>query len=148
VNRHLAAPLAAAVVLAGLGTLPAYAAKAKPKPKPITGTYKVSLVPDPSINAQEGCGMVPLSQDEHPLALPAKGTLKVELAGGDVPGAGGGDWDLYTLDNGGNLMSASESDSVNEITIDKIKGKTSVSILVCNLLGSMDGTVKYTFAYA
>ncbi len=137
-----------ALVLAG-ASVPSYAAKAKPKP--ITVTYKVSLVPDPSLNAATACAAVnPAAQDKRAVSLPAKGTLKVSLIGGDFPGpaAGQGDWDLYTLDANGDLLSSSESAGVVEETLDKVKGKTSMSIWVCNLVGTTDGTITYTFTYA
>ncbi len=147
-RRLIVGAVAASLALTG-AALPSYAAAAKPKP--ITVTYKVSLVPDPTLNVGTACSaVIPAAQDERVIALPAKGTLKVSLAGGDLPGpaAGNGDWDLYTLDANGDLLSSSESAGVMEETVDKVKGRTSMSIWVCNLAGTPDGTVTYTFTYA
>ncbi len=136
-----------AALVATTVSLPALAApKPKPKPKPITVTYKVQLVPDYTLNVAEGCAsVIPRAQDKRGISIPAKGILKVTLNGGDHPG--GGDWDLYTLTSAGDLLSASESEGVVESTVDRFKGKTAASIWVCNLSGTPDGTVTYTFTY-
>jgi hypothetical protein len=144
-KRRLTVSLAVLTV-AALGAVPSQAAPKKPKP--ITKSYKVTLIPDYTINQQDGCGVDPLAQDKRPITIPAKGTLTVKLDGGDHPGAGLADWDLYTLDANGGPLSASESDSVHENTIDKFKGKTTVSIWVCNLAGAPEGNISYTFTYA
>ena len=152
-SRRTAVLVTAAVALVG-SAVPAVAAKPKPKPKPITMTYKVQLVPDYSINEMEGCSaVVPAAQDKRSIQLPAKGFLKVSLVGEELPTpalpqVGKGDWDLYTLDADGNVSTASESPEVREETLDQIKGKTSMSIWVCNLSGATNGTVTWTFTYA
>lgn len=119
------------------------------KPAPITKTYKVSLLPDYSSHLMDGCAsVVPGAQHKQKVTIPAKGTLSVKLVGGELPAGGVGDWDLYTLDAKGDLLSISESETVKESTFDKLKGKTEVSIWVCNLIGAPSGTVSYTFTYA
>ena len=151
-NRRLTVATATLAALSLSSAVPALAAK--PKPKPITMTYKVQLVPDYSINEMDGCSsVVPAAQDKRMISLPAKGTLKVVLDGEKLPTpalpqVGTGDWDLYTLDANGDVSSAGESAEVHEETLDKVKGKTTMSIWVCNLSGATNGTVTWTFTYA
>lgn len=150
-SRRTAVLAVAALTLAG-SAAPALAAK--PKPKPITMTYKVQLVPDYSINEMEGCASaIPAAQDKRAISLPAKGTLKVVLDGEQLPTpalpqVGKGDWDLYTLDANGDVSSEGASPETHEETFDKVKGKTSMSIWICNLAGATNGTVTWTFTYA
>lgn len=143
----------ALVTMAAMSTVPAYAAKAKPKPVHVT--YAVTLLPDPSPNAtntvgKEGCGVVPQAQDKHTVKIPAAGKLQVVL---DSPNPTGNstastDWDLYLLDSDGLIIDSSHGGTAHEETVDKFKKKDAVTVWVCNLAGEPSGTVTYTFTYA
>jgi hypothetical protein len=144
----------AALTVAVLGALPSQAAtkaKPKPKPKPITGSYALTLVPDPSPNVtnvanKPGCGVVPQGQDKHGFTVPAAGTLRVVLDSPDPTGKKVTDWDLYLLDTDGILSSSTGATSHEEVA-EAFSRKTAVTIWVCNLVGAPNGTVSYTFTY-
>ena len=139
----------AVLAVAAAGTLPAYAAK--PKPRPIHGSYKVNLLPDPTANATtDGCGVIPQSQDKHAFTVPAAGKLQVVLDSPNPTGneAASTDWDLNLLDQDGEIIDSSTGPTAHEEMSDKFKQKTPVTIWVCNLAGEPSGTVTYTFTYA
>lgn len=142
---------AASLVLAG-AAVPSYAAKAKPKP--IKGSYTVTLTPDPTKEATslttDGCsGLSPAAVDRHAFTAPAAGTLTVDLVAED-PAKGalpaGFDWDLYTLDASG-ILNAGDGATGTEQTVDSFKKKTPMTIEVCNLDGLPNATISYTFTY-
>ena len=151
-NRRTAL-LACALVAVGGSSVPAMAAKAKPKP--ITGTYTISgVTPDPTYEAQldPGCGgQLPGGKDQHPFTVPAAGTLQVVLDGDDptkggVGGLAGPDWDLYVTSASGVEGEATGGTSHEEVVV-SFKGKTEVSFDACNNLGLPNATVTYTFTY-
>ena len=144
----------AVLALAGLAAgIPAEAAKKKPKP--ITGSYTLTLPPDStkevtSTAGEDGCsGLLPVSKDSHPFTLPAAGTLVVKLVGdnptGQTPPAGM-DWDLYLLSDGAVEASADGATGTEEAAM-KVKKKTAITIDACNLNGLPGATVSYTFTY-
>ena len=151
-SRRLAVALTVSVAVSGLAA-PALAAKAKPKP--IKGSYTVTLAPDPSKEGtstagMDGCsGLSPAAKNRHTLAIPAAGTLSVILQGDD-PAKGsapaGFDWDLYTYDAGG-ILGGSDGPTAHEETVDFFKKKGSAIIEVCNLDGLPTGTISWTFTY-
>lgn len=153
--RRTATAAAALLAVAGLAAgIPAEAAKKKPKP--ITGTYDVQLPPDPTPNAliqvpgaPGGCiGLVPASIDDHPFTVPAAGTLRVKLSS-DSPipdNPAGPDWDLWLLE-GAEALAGSNGATDEEEVAYKFKKKTQVTFQVCNLTGTPDATVSYTFTY-
>jgi hypothetical protein len=151
-RRSLTAAVALLTV-AGLAAVPAQAAK--PKPKPIKGSYTLTLPPDPtkevtSTADMDGCsGLSPVSKDSHPFTIPAAGTLVVKLVGDNPTGqtpAAGLDWDLYLLADGAVEASADGSTGVEEAAI-KVKKKTAITIDACNLNGLPGAKVTYTFTY-
>jgi hypothetical protein len=148
VSRRTVVTLAV-VALAAAGTVPATAAK--PKPKPITGSYTVTLLPDPSSNvAGETCGIVPGTFHKHAFTAPGAGTLTVDLAAKDsFPDAAPyvDDWDLYIMESG-SARNSSTGETGQEHTVDKLKRKTSLVFKVCNLAGTTDAKVTYRFVYA
>lgn len=150
--------LTASVVLltvAGLVAVPSSQAAVKKKPKPIKGSYTLTLPPDPtkevtSAAEMDGCsGLVPVSKDSHPFTIPAAGTLVVKLVGdnptGQTPPAGF-DWDLYLLSDGAVEAAADGATGVEEAAM-KVKKKTAITIDACNLNGVPGATVSYTFTY-
>jgi hypothetical protein len=149
VNRR---PLAAVAALAALAVAVVPAQAATKKPKPIKGSYELTLPPDPTGQTAavlgEGCtGVVPPSQDKHPFTVPARGRFDIVLDSPDPTGAGVTDWDLYLLDADGAIVSSSTSEFSHEQLSLKLKKKQGLTIWVCNLLGQPSGTVRYTFTY-
>lgn len=152
----VATTLLAAASLAAAG--PAMAAK--PKPKPITGTYTASLPPDPtkevgSLQEKPACsGLSPMSINHHAFTVPAAGTLTVTLDGedptkGGVPtplGNAGLDWDLYVLDAEG-VVGESDGGTAHEQVVVSFKKKSVLDLQICNLDGLPNGTVTYRFDY-
>ena len=157
-RRHVAALTVVTLVVAGVSATGAAAKttkKAPPKLKTMKGSYQLTLVPDPTIDAkaqpQVGGGDCnatdPKSIDKHPLSLPGAGTLHIVLDSPDPTGKGKTDWDLALLDSHGSEIDSSTSPtSHEEITHTGLK-KGSVSIEVCNLIGGPNATVTYSYTY-
>jgi hypothetical protein len=125
----------------------------KKKPKPIKGSYALTLLPDPSGQSAAvlggGCtGVIPMGQDKHEFTVPARGTLQVVVDSPDPTGAGVTDWDLYLLGADGSVLSQGTSQFSHEEAAAKFKKKEKVTFWVCNLIGQPSGTVSYTFTYA
>jgi len=142
----------AVLTVAGLAVVPSQAA-VKKKPKPIKGSYALTLPPDPTGQTAAvtggGCtGVIPVSQDKHAFTVPARGTLQVVLDSPDPTGAGVTDWDLYLLGSDGTVLSQGTSGTSHEEAAAKFKRKEQVTFWVCNLAGQPEGTVSYTFTYA
>jgi hypothetical protein len=140
----------AVLAVATAGVLPAQAAKAKPKP--VTGSYPLTLYPDPSPNATDAdCGVLPMSIDKHPFTVPAAGKLEIDLVSKDAtPSASPvhNDWDLYVLDNAGNTLDSAFTEFASEHTSTKFKKRTPVVIRVCNITGQTSGKVSFRFTYS
>lgn len=146
----------ALIAAAAISAAPAHAAK--PKPKPITGSYDLTLYPDATVDvvgqvpgSSPVCGTLPQSMDKHPFTVPAAGKLVVDLVSPDPTPAASplhADWDLYLLDSSGAVVDSSHSEFATEHTEDKFKKKTPLTLLVCNVTGETTGTVKYSFTYA
>ncbi len=139
-------PLAAVAVLGAGAFLPASAAKPL-----FEGSYKVSLQPDPTPNALNAAGMDscqtinPNAADRHDLVVPLAGKLKVVLDSPDPTGRGLTDWDLWVLDKDGNVLAEAATGSSHEEANLVLKtAKTPITIAVCNLAGTQDGTVEYS----
>lgn len=152
-------PLTTAVALltvAGLVAVPSSQAAVKKKPKPIKGSYAVQLPADPSPNvfidvldAGDGCiGVLPVSIDKHPFTVPAAGTLRIVLDSvSQIPdNPVGPDWDLWLSDDEGYLAGSYGASDHEELAM-KFKKKSPVTFEVCNLTGTPDATISYTFTY-
>jgi len=138
-NRRLAL-LVSTLAVAGLAAAPAHAGGV------IKGSYDLTLLPDPTLEASEVCEAVnPQSVDNHALKVPGPGTLTVVLDSPDPTGTGSTDWDLYVLDADGSVNSASDGGTSHEEAAAKFKKAATVTIQVCNLAGAPSGTVSYTF---
>ncbi len=146
----LVAATAASLALAG-AAVPSDAAKKKPAP--IKGSYTVTLLPDPTpnVSAQTGSsGCNDATADTHAFTAPAAGTLSVILDGNDPAKGGlpaGVDWDLYVHDAQGEVGSSHGGTAHEEVSL-KLKKKTALSFIVCNLGGPPDGAVTYLFTFA
>lgn len=132
-----------------LAVAPAHAAT----PKPITGSYTVTLPPNPTLEATgqigDGCDTspIPTGTDDHAFKVPAAGTLDVHLDSADPTGTNNTDWDLYVLDTDREVIDSSHGGTSHEETISKFKKGQAVTIQVCNLAGSPQAKVSYTFTY-
>ena len=144
--------LMSTAVLASATLVAASAAPAAPakKMKVKKGSYTVTAVPDPTMEATGFAGMEcmnidPASADNHPLALPGKGSLHIVLDSPD-PTGGKMDWDLHLLDASGNIIASSNGGTAHEeIDMSGVKGK--VIIRSCNLAGEPNATVSWSFLY-
>lgn len=142
--------LSTSAVVAGAAVFGASAALAAPvKTKVKKGSYTVTAVPDPTMEATGLAGMEcfdidPASVNNHLLALPGTGALKVVLDSPDPTHKF--DWDLHLLDAKGNFIASSNGPTAHEeIDVPRIRGK--VTIRSCNLMGEPTATVKWIFAY-
>ena len=138
-------PLAAVAVLAAGAFLPAQAA-----PK-FAGSYKVTLMPDPSPNAfHTGLSMGncfnlnPGAVDRHVLKVPGKGKLTIVLDSPDPTGTGNTDWDMYVTDAAGESLAEGTGGTSHEEVVIKFKKAETINVAVCNLAGAPDGTVTYS----
>ena len=147
--NRTAALVVASLAVAAVAAPPAMAA---PKKKPITKTYTVTApAPDPTNYGQPAgaskysvCAMnVPSSFDRTEFAVPAAGSLTVEVSGFQ------GDWDLLLIDSDGEELSTGGSSDLGgaETTDVRFKKAQKVSIVACNWAGTPTATVKYTFTY-
>src|SRR3954471_23939691 len=139
-NRRLAL-LVLPLAVAGLAAAPAHAGG-----KVVKGSYAVTLTPDPTLEASTACeAVLPSAVDNHPVTLPGPGTLAVVLDSPDPTGTGSTDWDLEILDADGSVNTGSEGGTSHEEASAKYKKGQQVTIQVCNLAGSPNGTVSYVF---
>lgn len=148
------AVLTATAVVAGCSIIAASSAGAathsKPKYKVKKGSYTVTAVPDPTMEATGLAGMEcknidPASVDNHPLSLPGTGLLKIVLDSSDPTGSKM-DWDLHLLDAKGNIISSSNSPSAHE-EIDQPNVRGKVTIRACNLAGEPTANINWVFTY-
>jgi hypothetical protein len=154
-RRQVLSTLTIVTVVAGVGT--STLASAATKHKVIKGSYSVTALPDPTIEANfaagndTGCtGVVPTAENKHALAIPAAGVLDVVLdspSPARAPAGYGTDWDLHILDAKGNDIGSSTSSTSHEETINAFKGKINITIDVCNLNGEPNATVTWSFTY-
>jgi len=147
-SRRLALT-ATTLVVAALAVAPAHAAGSKT----IKGSYKVTLMPDPTAEAtglvNDGCSsMNPSSVDNHAFVVPGAGSLTVTLDAPDPAGSAATDWDLWLLDGDGTINTGSHGETSHEEAVAKYKKGQKITIQVCNLAGAPDGTVTYTFVPA
>lgn len=145
--------LATTALISGAALVAASAASAAPAKKTKTkvkkGSYSVTAVPDPTMEATGLAGMEcanvdPASVDNHPLALPGKGLLKIVLDSPDPTNKL--DWDLHLLNAAGDIIASSNGPTAHEeIDMPGVKGK--VTIRSCNLMGEPTATVTWSFTY-
>lgn len=150
-NRHLLVGLAVVTASASALSLPAAAGK----PKPVKGTYAVTLAPDvvPNVLAQQSIHScdpyIAQGSDKHPFLAPAAGTLTVTLDSADPTPAAAplhADWDLYVMDAQGEVGSSNSGFAHEEVVV-SFKKKDPLTFIVCNINGELNATVTYTFTY-
>ena len=142
-TRWMSAALVAAAVLAAP---PAEAAK--PKPKPISGSYDVTIPVPFVVEGEDGshCKDAPegLSKHTSKITLPYAGKLTLGVT------RIVGDWVIELYDaNGTRVAYAAVFDPTGtERTLTykkKSKAKMTYTVMVCNVSGGPNGTVKWTF---
>jgi hypothetical protein len=143
-NSRRVAAAASLLVLAAGAYAPALAA-----PKAFSGTYTVSLLPDPSPNAFHTAGkgncfnINPAAVDKHALSVPRAGKLDVVLDSPDPTGSGKTDWDLFVTDSAGETIGEGSGGTSHEETSITFKSAAGITVIVCNLAGQPSGTVTY-----
>jgi hypothetical protein len=143
--RTRTALVAAAVLVAGVGSLSPALAAGK-KPKPVVKEYTATApVPDPANVGLGNCdGSVPQSKFEETFKAPYAGKLHVHMDGFQ------GDWDLGLFQDG--TLSADSAQSTTDdpqrpedIAGFKLKKGEEVVIRSCNFSGGPTAHMKYTF---
>ena len=146
--------LTSTAVLASTTLVAASAASAAPakksKMKVKKGSYTVTALPDPTMDATHQVGkecfnIDPESVDNHSLSLPGTGLIHIALDSPD-PTGNKMDWDLHLLDSKGNVIASSTGPTAHE-EIDMPGVKGNVVIRSCNLAGEPTATVSWTFNY-
>ena len=150
-RRPAVTAITLAIAVATAASSVGASASTKPRKHVLKGSYDLTLLPDPTVEATDETGtscanINPEAADLHALRLPARGLLHVVLDGTD-PSGQALDWDLYLLDAHGNEIGASNgSTSHEEIYLPGV-GKGKVTIKACNLAGAPTATVTYAFTY-
>ena len=161
-NARKALPVALTLVVAAGGLAPALAAP-KAKPKPITESYDLALLPAPFPLAGSGA---PLDGDNSCVSPELEGistdtrTIKTTGAGSLVVDVSkfAGDWDITITDGKGKVLgigsgtttgdpSSLGTDLKEQATI-KVKKATTFNIAVCNFAGGPQASVTYVFTYS
>jgi len=144
---RLLAGVGVAALLGAAPALPASAAKPKPLPKPIHGSFVAQATPDPTSDTPEvGKGkcnpVTPTARVTKAFTVPAKGVLTVKLNNKL-------DWSGDVRDADGSLETDTDGDLPNtpEAMEAAFKRRTKVVIGVCNFSGEPSITVTYTFTY-
>jgi hypothetical protein len=157
VKIRKALPVALSLVVAAGAVAPALAAPKKPKP--ITEEYAMEHVPVPlPITGSEGFGsnscieptFEGISITTKTIKTTGPGTLEVNVTEFD------GDWDITVLDDKGRVVGVGDGTSTPtaltatgnvEKLVVKTKKPMTLNIAVCNFLGGLTATGKYTFTY-
>lgn len=148
-RRPATTTIAVSVAVATFTSAIGASAATKPKTHTLKGTYDVTALPDPTVEATDETGtncanINPEAVDEHAVNLPGKGLINVKLSATDPTGTAL-DWDLYLLDSKGNELGESTGGSSDEQIIAPAKGK--VTIKACNLMGAPSATIAYVYTY-
>lgn len=142
--------VAAVAAVALAGSVNAADAAQRRKPKPITGSQKVTdTTPDPTASAPdsgEGCDtLIPQLPREAPvpIKIPGPGKLKVSIDNKL-------DWAIEIIDPKGRVIASSDGDmpDVVESAIGKTKVAGTYKMLACNLGGEPEVTMTWTWTPA
>lgn len=131
--------LAGLLVVVAAGSLaPAQAAT----PKPFTGSTPFhDATPDPSGGLGANCqGTLPVEKGLS-VKVPASGVLTVSLTGFT------GDWALVAADATGKVLGTSDTFPESENMIVPLKKAMTVTLLPCNVGGTVDATVSWAYRY-
>lgn len=145
-----AAPMALAAVVA-IGSLAAPADAAKKKP--ISKTYDVTMAPLPDAQEATGCESAARADgrfmDVEEIKVAGAGVLTVKITKFQ------GDWDMAVYNSAGANVAEgagtatpnTSTDQMTETLKYKSKKAQTLSLRVCNFLGTPTATVSYTYVY-
>ena len=149
-NRRGTVTALAVAAVGVAGVVPAFASPAKPKPKPLKGTWSyLDTTPDPSGNANGSTSLHcsgklpagPADVNAHTFKVTGPGTFS---AISHV----NGDWAIQLRDAKGNVITG---DDVNPPASEALTGvvlkKGTYSLVLCNLEGAPTATADYVFKY-
>jgi hypothetical protein len=144
-----------AVAAVALASAVAPASAAVRRPKPITGSYSLTLAPDPDATEAVGCEGKARQQgvnvDTRAIKVAGPGTLVVKVTGFS------GDWDTAVASGSGSRVAEGGGTSTGDgapatAAVETLKYKNkkaqTLNLIVCNFLGSPNATVSYTFTYS
>lgn len=145
------APLAIVAIVAAGSFVPANAA---PKRKPLKKTYNVQLAPDPDASEATACSgelrADAVNMDIEPIKVAGPGILTVKITKFQ------GDWDMAVFNSsgaqvaegGGTSTPNTSTAEMTETLKYKSKKAQTLSLHVCNFLGTPTATVSYTYVYS
>ena len=155
-NRRGTVTALAIAAVGVAGVVPAFAATAKPKPKPLKGTWSYTdYTPDPTVSVVNEAemrsgstceGAIPAGPTDvnvHTLKVKGKGTLA-------VIGNNTLDWAMDVRDAKGNQIGSSDGpfpqdkEGIAGLTLAK---PGTYSVIFCNLGGAPTATATYSFKY-
>ncbi|HET7312338.1 MAG TPA: hypothetical protein VFJ17_13535 [Mycobacteriales bacterium] len=148
-NRRATLALAAIAAVGVAGTAPALAAK--PKPKPLRGTFSYTdVTPDPTVTANSDAashchGNVPASPaDVNSQTLKVKGKGILTVVGHNAL-----DWAMEVRDSKGLVLAGSDGGTPTdpEGTVVMLPKAGSYSVVYCNLEGEPTITASYKYVY-
>jgi len=150
-NRRAALAVVTLAAVGIAGSVPALAAR--PKPKPIRGTWSYtdySIDPTPSVTSAAGdhpychdpLPATPADVNSHTIKVKGRGVLTVQ-------GTTTGDWGMEVDDAKGNVLATSDGTQPQDqegAVVDLLRAGT-YSVLYCNYGGAPTATAKYRFVY-
>lgn len=146
-----AAPLALAAIVAAGSLAPAAAA---PKKKPLKKTYALTLAPSPDASESTACSgetrTADVNTDFEDIKVTGPGLLSVKVTGFS------GDWDMSVWNKAGAQLTEGGGTTTPETFTNtaptetlkyKSKKAQTLTLRVCNFLGSPNASVSYTYTY-
>lgn len=140
--RIRATLLATLLAVATAGSLaPAFATTPAPFSKTVTF---VDDTPDPSafFLGPEHCqGQLP-AESPVTVKIPSSGVVDIAISGFS------GEWSLMITDQAGKVLGTADADApATEATSLRMKRGGTINILPCNLAGTFEATLKYSYRY-
>ena len=148
-NRRGTVTALAVAAVGVAGVVPAFAATAKPKPKPLKGTWSyLDTTPDPSVVAESNASLhchgklppSPADVNSHTLKVKGPGTLT-------VIGHNKLDWAMEVRDAKGNVLAGSDGSSPTsaEGAVVTLTKAGAYAVVYCSAEGEPSITATYTF---
>ena len=134
--------VAGAVVVAAAGALaPAQAGPPKPFAKSVTFTDDT---PDPTgylLGSEHCLGELPREKPVR-VVVPAAGVVDIAISGFT------GEWSLLITEPSGKVVGSADADAPKtEATTLRLKKATTIDILPCNLFGTSEAKLTYSYRY-
>jgi hypothetical protein len=148
-NRRAALAVVTLAAVGAAGSVPALAAK--PKPKPISGTFSYTdVTPDPTVVADSDAAnhchgkvpAAPVDVNSQPIKVKGKGLLT-------VVGHNMGDWAMEVRNSRGLVLAGSDGSNPQdpEGTVVALPRAGTYSVVYCNLEGEPTTTASYKYVY-